>query len=143
MKTTKSPTTIGDVVNNSSSHPTTDDWHPSCERGYEIEPQAYDTCECWECMVLPKHKQQEEAKWDWKCGGKVDCRLYVFDSPTYITSKPGKDDLQYMARVSFWGLDDTGMEKFFEYEEDARRFVCHLPSFISMEWLRSEGFWWC
>jgi hypothetical protein len=45
--------------------------------------------------------------------------------------------------LSFWGNDDTYMKRFFDSEEELRRFVCHLPVIITMEWLRSRGFVMC
>jgi hypothetical protein len=138
----KEPKTIGDVVNNHSEHPTSDDWHPSFGRGYEERPEKFEECECNDCLTYPftPYKRQEQARWDWQRGGIVHSRLYIFDTPRYIVSKPRESDIKYIARVSFCGSDDTTMEKFFEYEEDARRFICHLPPYISMEYLWDYGF---
>lgn len=131
------------VVKGYSNHPTSSSWYPSLERGCKEEPKIFPECECWECLALPQEDRQTYARWDWQQGGCVSCFLYIYDVPQYIISKPTVDDKQYMARVSFWGLDDTGLEKHFEYEEDARWFVCHLPAFISMEWLWEVGFVHC
>jgi len=139
----KVPKEIGDVVVNCSLHPTSNSWSPSYDRGYESKPLEYEVCECWDCLLLPIAKRLEEAEWSWMEGGRVSSRLYTWDVPRYMTSKPKIGDVKYTARVTFWGLDDTGMEKFFEYEEDARKFICNLPSIIEMEWLQSIGFGWC
>lgn len=104
-----------------SFHPTTDVWHPSYER---IGARAYRSFWSAEAEAMPKEERE-----DWVYGGLVRSTLH-FDPPL---GKP---------RVSFWGADDTGMERSFDTEEEARRFLCHLPCIITMEWLRSVRFGW-
>lgn len=136
----KEPKEIGDVVFVHSLHPTSDNWAPSYERSHEDEPKRFEECECFECFLIPPKEKQSRARYSWSEGGRVACNLYVFAEPKYESYKPKFDDPTYMSRVSFWGLDDLGMEKFFQYEEDARRFVCHLPPYISQEFLYDHGF---
>lgn len=147
MHRNKEPKTIGDVVSTHSEHPTSDSWSPSFGRGHEEEPEKFDECECNDCLMqlyqLPQYTRQQQARWLWQCGGTVHSFLYVFDTPCYNVLNPKESDTKYIARVSFWGNDDTGMEKFFQYEEDARRFICHLPPYISMEYLLDCGFQYC
>jgi hypothetical protein len=96
--------------------------------------------------MIPVKERQEHLRWNWEYGGRVACFFTVYDSPRYYTSytsNPKPDDDFYMARVSFWGNDDDGMEKCFRFEEDARWFVCHLPPYISKEFLWDHGFAGC
>jgi len=139
----KTPKEIGDVVINQSMHPTNDSWYPSFDRGHYNRPETFEECECWECQMIPAAKRQEHYRWDWEEGGRVACFFWAYDAPHYFTRNPKPNDDFYMARVSFWGCDDTGMEKYFRYEEDARRFVCHLPPYISKEFLWDHGFVGC
>lgn len=143
MNQKKEPKTIGDVVSNNFMYPVSDNWYPSFGRGYKDEPSIFEECECLECLKIPSKDRQKYARWDWKDGGMVSCFLYVFDSPRGGDRTYNDPSMLYMARVSFWGMDDTGMEKYFQYEEDARRFVCHLPAYLSKDYLFDCGFNFC
>lgn len=134
---------IVEMVNNQSMHPTNEDWYPSFDRGSCYKPEFFEDCECWECQMLSSKEREKIALWSWREGGRVACFLWTYDSPQYYTSNPKPNDDYYMARVSFWGLDDFGMEKSFQFEEDARWFVCHLPSYISKDFLWDHGFITC
>lgn len=147
MPAKESHKTIGDVVTNQSMHPTNDNWYPSFDRGYGDEPKSFEDCECWECQIASPEERKKNSLWSWKEGGRVACFLTTYSSPQYpipnsIFPNRSSDDY-YMARVSFWGLDDFGLEKRFQFEEDARYFVCHLPSYISKEFLWDHGFEFC
>lgn len=132
---------------------TLDSWSPSYDRLTEDRPASFDTsCECWECLAKTQEEREREAEWDWMCGGRITCNLQTFapfdpNGKSRGRPRPPEDrtwpEPLYQARVSFWGADDTGMEKFFVYEEDARWFVCHLPPFITKEWLGTQGFIYC
>ncbi len=139
----KNPKEIMDVVHGCSMHPTSDSWYPSFERGCKDRPEVFVQCECLECLALTNEEYQKHALWDWQDGGTVACFLMLYDEPRYYLSKPRPGDPYYMARIAFWGADDSGMEKWFQYEEDARRFICHLPSYISKEFLLDHGFVGC
>ena len=43
-------------------------------------------------------------------------------------------------RVSIWAEDNFGMEKTFNNEEEARDCYNNLPSPISLDWLKTNGF---
>src|SRR5579859_8203151 len=93
--------------------PTTDSWHPSYDRGHLEEPSTFELCECWECLALKPKEREESARWNWMHGGRV-CVFFYPDTRHIVVR----------------GLDDTMMEKDFEFEDDARYFVTHLPAFI-------------
>jgi len=118
---------------------TLDSWSPSFDRGHEEEPTRFESsCECWQCLAMSDEERQSAARNDWMRGGRVRCRLLIFESPR---SWGGPwNEPRYQARVSFYGADDCSMKKLFLYEEDARRFVCHLPVFVTQDWLLSHGF---
>jgi hypothetical protein len=124
------------IIPECSMHPTSDSWYPSFERGYEDEPEEYAECECQDCQSVPPDKKKDHYNWLWRDGGKVACFLRV-----YSELKENIDcEFKYIAKISFWGDDDFGLEKYFQYEDDARRFVCHLPPYISKEFLWDHGF---
>ena len=49
---------------------------------------------------------------------------------------------RYCDRIVFRGKDDISMEKTFATEDEAKHFMCHLPSVISMDDLSALGFTW-
>lgn len=103
-----------------SFHPTTDDWYPSFEPPEEEE--------VWVDGSLVQKND----------GGLVACKF----SPTLWDLDPKTKKFVEIPspKVVFFGSDDFGMEKDFEYEEDARRFMTSLPSIITVKWLMSQGF---
>lgn len=123
-------------------HPTSDSWYPSYDKGHRDEPGVFEECDCYDCCKIPSVEKQRHARWNWQQGGRVACFFWAFDHAQYPKCNV-PENVGFHARVSFWGLDDTGMEKWFEYEEDARRFVCHLPAYISREFLFDHGFQMC
>ena len=74
--------------------------------------------------IPPGMRRNGEGYDDWLVGGLVACCFFLPN------------------RVVFGGMDDTGMEQTFSDEAAARRFVCHLPSVITFDWLLSAGFRW-
>jgi hypothetical protein len=138
-----SPQNLQDALGAGRSYPTCDSWYPSIGRGHYHKPKVFEECECWECQTIPRDKRQVMAAYDWEKGGLVKSFITIYNTVQYFNPKyypKGSTPPPYIARVSFWGDDDFGMEKFFEYEEDARYFVCHLPSYISKEFLFDNGF---
>jgi hypothetical protein len=137
------PKKLQDALNEGRLIPTCDSWYPSIGRDHCHRPEVFEECDCWECGMIPKPQRQDKAHWDWENGGLVRLSISIYDTlqffnpkyyPTEFTPPP------YAARVSFCGDDDFGMEKFFGYEEDARWFICHLPSYISKDFLLNQGF---
>ncbi len=49
-------------------------------------------------------------------------------------------ELNGVFRISFRGRDDTGYERNGFTLDEARAFMCRLPSIITMEWLWARGF---
>jgi hypothetical protein len=124
---------------------TLDDWHPSHGRDNE-RPLWFRACEnldaCRHCLAKTSEQRERDDENAWRRGGHVECRLYVYPEPVTFGTRTCPDG-PYVAKVTFWGLDDTGMERFFRDEESARWFVCHLPVFVTREWLTCVGFIAC
>jgi hypothetical protein len=45
-----------------------------------------------------------------------------------------------MFRVCIWGADDTGMERDFESQMDAKAMFKALPNPVTRDWLKAQGF---